>query len=200
MGGESLLRAELTRLGIPGDRLLQVRDAQGGLVTARSRPALLGHHAVLGEGGEPRVDGRPWGAPEVARDVELAAGAGARLVREEGPGRFDILPLLVATDGAIEAFGHDRRRLRPNFVISGVPGLAERGWEGRRLRVGDVLIGIQDLRGRCIMTTFDPDTQAQDVDVLRKIRREFGGRLALNASVLQPGSVRIGDSVELLED
>ena len=200
MGGELLRRADLLRGGIGGDRRVQVRDARGGLVTARSRPALLGHHAVLGVGGEPLVDGRPWDSPEVARDVQAAAGEGSRLVREEGAGRFDILPLLVATDGAIEAFGHDRRRLRPNLVISGVPGLAERGWEGRRLRIGRVLIGLQDLRERCIMTTFDPETQAQDVDVLRKIRREFGGRLALNASVLEEGSVEVGDRVELLED
>jgi hypothetical protein len=48
------------------------------------------------------------------------------------------------------------------------------------------------------MTTFDPDTQVQDVEVLHKIRRDFGGRLALNASVLEEGSVKVGDTVELL--
>ena len=48
------------------------------------------------------------------------------------------------------------------------------------------------------MTTFDPDTQAQDVEVLKKIRRDFGGKLALNARVLRSGSVAVGDSVELL--
>jgi len=197
MAGEALTRAELARDGVSGDRLLQVRDAHDRIVTSRSKPRLLGHHAASGESG-PLVDGRPWDSREVARDVAAAAGAGARLVREPGLGRFDILPLLVATDGAIEAFGHDRRRLRPNLVISGVPGLAERDWEGRRLRIGSVLIGIQDLRERCIMTTFDPDTQVQDVDVLQKIRRDFGGRLALNASVLEEGSVSVGDTVELV--
>jgi len=97
----------------------------------------------------------------VARDVRRAAGEEARLVRYDGVERFDVLPLLVATDGAIESFGHDGRRLRPNVVIGGVAGLAERGWEGRRLRLGSCLIAARDLRARCVMTTFDPDTLAR---------------------------------------
>jgi len=195
MGGEPLDRASLDAGGIAGDRLVLVRERNGRIVTARSRPGLLALRATLGQDGEPLVNGRPWRSAEVARDVEAAAGEGARLAQEEGPGRFDILPLLIATDGAIAAFGRDRRRLRPNLVISGVPGLAERGWEGTRLRIGKVLIAIQDLRERCIMTTFDPDTQVQDVEVLHSIRREFGGKLALNAEVLEGGVVAVGDAV-----
>lgn len=199
MGGERLSRAELGPEGLLGDRVVQVTDRAGRVVTSRSRPGLLAHRGTLGAAGEPLVDGRPWDSAAVTDDVESAAGPGARLVRAEGTERFDVLPLLVATDGAIAAFGHDGRRLRPNLVIGGVPGLAERDWEGKRLRAGSVLIRLEDLRERCIMTTFDPDTQEQDVDVLRKIRREFGGRLALNARVLEAGSLAVGDPVELLD-
>ena len=49
------------------------------------------------------------------------------------------------------------------------------------LSIGDAVIGLADLRGRCIMTTWDPDTQEQDIDVFLHIRDRFGGRLALNA-------------------
>jgi uncharacterized protein len=198
MAGEPLDRAELGPDGIAGDRLLQVRDARDRIVTSRSRPALLSHRGTIGPDDEPLVDGRPWATSEVDRNVEAAAGPGARLVRAEAADRFDILPLLVATDGAVAAFGQDRRRLRPNLLIGGVTGLDERDWEGRRLRIGEVMIELVDLRERCIMTTFDPDTQVQDVEVLRKIRREFGGRLALNARVLHGGIVSVGDPVELL--
>jgi uncharacterized protein YcbX len=198
MAGERLERAELRADGIAGDRVVHVRDARGRVVTARTRPALLGHRGTLGPDGEPLVDGRPWSAPEVADDVRRAAGDGAHLVRFDGLERFDILPLLVATDGAIAAFGHDGRRLRPNIVVGGVAGLAERAWEGRRLRVGEAIIGIEDLRQRCVMTTFDPDTLAQDVGVLKKIVREFDGSLALNCAVIQGGTIAVGDPVELL--
>ena len=144
------------------------------------------------------MDGRPWNSPEVKRDLEAAAGPGARLSRDEGLHRFDILPLLVATDGAVEAFGFDRRRLRPNLLIGGAAGLAEREWEGCWLRIGKVLIGLADLRERCIMTTFDPDTQVQDLGVLKRIRREFGGKLALNAGIVEAGNVVVGDPVEII--
>lgn len=38
----------------------------------------------------------------------------AHLVAHDEPERFDILPLLIATDGAITTFGAGGRRLRPN--------------------------------------------------------------------------------------
>lgn len=198
MAGERLAVAELRPDGIEGDRVVQAWDARGRMLTARTHPGLLGHRATLGEDGSPRVDGLPWADPEVTRRVEAAAGRGARLRLFEGEERFDILPLLVATDGSLAAFGRDPRRLRPNLVVSGVEGLAERGWEGRAIRVGRAVVGLADLRGRCVMTTWDPDTQAQDVGVLRDIARRFDGRLCLNAAVLEPARIETGDEVELL--
>ena len=199
MAGEPLDRAEVGCCGIAGDRVVHVEDERGRTITSRTRPRLLGHRATLGPGGEPLVDGRPWRSADVARDVEAAAGPGARLVRDDGLERFDVLPLLVATDGAVAAFGHDQRRLRPNILIAGVDGLAERGWEGRALRAGGAVIGLHSLRARCVMTTFDPDTLAQDTNVLKEIQRAFGGRLALNAYVVEEGPVAVGDEITFLD-
>ena len=199
MAGERLRKVNLTSLGLDGDRIVHVENARGRVVTARTHPKLLGHRALLDTQGQPLVDSRPWTDPSVIADIEHIAGGGARLVLDNGAARFDILPLLVATDGAIAAFGYNGRRLRPNLVIGGVQGLAERTWEGKGLRIGDVLIALADLRGRCVMTTFDPDTLAQDHRVLRSIVRRFDGRLALNAAVVRAGHVREGDRVELIE-
>jgi uncharacterized protein YcbX len=197
MAGERLEVANVTTNGIEGDRTaLVVRN--GRIITSRTSPRLLAHHARVGANGETLVDELPWTSPQIAQAVIDAAGEGAALIRHEGPERFDILPLLVATDGAIGAFGEDSRRLRPNIIIGAVEGLAEREWEGRQLRVGDLIIQIHDLRGRCVMTTFHPDTQQQDLGVLRKIVREFDGKIALNCSVLAPGTIRIGDAVEFV--
>ena len=197
MAGESLTEAEITPLGVHGDRTaIVVRGDR--IVTARTHPHLLGLHGTLGPDGEPLVDGQSWDAPAVATLVEAAAGAGARIIRHLGAERFDVLPLLVATDGAIEALGVDRRRLRPNILIGGVAGLAERDWEGKRLRIGDVVIQIRDLRQRCVMTTFDPDTQQQDRSVLARIVREFDGTMALNCSVIRSGVMHQGDEVVLI--
>jgi hypothetical protein len=48
------------------------------------------------------------------------------------------------------------------------------------------------------MTTFDPDTLAQDPKVLRRIVEELDGTLALDCHVLRGGVVRVGDAVELV--
>jgi uncharacterized protein YcbX len=198
MAGESLDSAELTANGVRGDRILAARSAAGRILTARTRPLLLRHRATLAPGGGILVDGVPWDSPEIARAVEAAAGPGVRLVETDPDTRFDILPLLVATDGMIEAVGKDRRRFRPNLVIGGVSGLAEREWEGARLRIGGAVVSLADLRARCVMTTFDPDTGEQDVGVLQRIRREFDGVLGLNAGVAVAGLVGVGEQVELI--
>lgn len=198
MAGEALQRARVGPLGIEGDRVVHVEDAGGETITSRSHPRFLGLKGTLGPDGEPRVDGRPWRSPEVAVKVVDIGGPGARLVGYDGAERFDVLPLLVATDGAIAAFGHDHRRLRPNIVIGGVEGLSERDWPGGCLRIGRVLIGVQDLRLRCIMTSFDPDTLAQTKEITRDIYRRFEGKLALNCFVIESGEIAVGDAVELL--
>ena len=198
LAGEQLRLATLTPSGITGDRVVQVYRDETRLVTARTYPRLLGHRATLDPRGEPRVDGRPWTDPSVLADIRAIAGPTARLDRDDSDDRFDVLPLLVGTDGAIAAFGRDGRRLRPNIVIGGVDGLEEREWPGAELHIGEVVVGLHSLRGRCVMTTFDPDTQVQTPEVLDEIVTRFGGRLALNALVLQGGTIFVGQDVELV--
>lgn len=199
LAGERLEAADLRQDGIPGDRTYQVRRADGRIVDARAHPKMLALHPTLNSKGELLFDGRAWDAPEMARIVEDAAavGPGTRLIHRQDSERFDVLPLLVATDGAIAAFGHDGRRLRPNLVIGGVTGLAEREWERRALRIGNALIGILRLRGRCVMTTWDPDTQEQAPEVLQQIVDCFDGKLALDCWVIRGGAIRVADTVEL---
>ncbi len=198
MAGESLTEAAVTALGIDGDRAVHVQNSRGRVVTARTFPRLLGHGARLGTLTEPLIDGRLWTEPDVLAEVVDIVGPGARLVRNDTADRFDVLPLLVATDGAIHAFGYAGRRLRPNIIVAGVDGLDERTWEGKSLQIGEVRIGLQDLRARCVMTTIDPDTLDQDPNVLMSIVRRFEGKLALNARVLAAGTVHVGEEVQLV--
>jgi uncharacterized protein YcbX len=192
LAGEPVEVAELTADGVSGDRIVHVRGAHGPL-TGRTRHGLLTLPATTGSDGIPRVGGHRWDSDAAARLVADRAGAAVELVAHSGSERFDVLNLLVATDGAVAAFGRDVRRLRPNLLLDGVPATGEAGWPGHALEIGDAAIGVHSLRQRCIVTTIDPDTGDQDVSVLRDIRRDFGGEIALNCWVIRPGTVRLGD-------
>lgn len=199
LAGERVDEVDVTSRGIAGDRVVHVRDGRDHVVTARTAPKLLGLHGTWdAEVGEPLVEGLAWSSPVVAEAVQRAAGRRAHLVRFDGVERFDVLPLLVATDGALAQLGVDHRRLRPNVVIAGVDGLTERAWPGRRLRLGPVVIQVASVRQRCVMTTYDPDTLEQDVGVLRRIVKEFDGRMALDCAVVEGGRLAVGDPVELV--
>jgi hypothetical protein len=45
---------------------------------------------------------------------------------------------------------------------------------------------VRQVRGRCVMTTYDPDTLEQDISVLQKIVFELGGRTALDGGAAAP--------------
>jgi uncharacterized protein YcbX len=197
MAGERLDSISIDANGFVGDRVVQVYDRHGRIVTARRFPRLLRLKATLGSDGEPRVDGFPWNSREAAERVAAAVEPGVRLRRFDGPERFDVLPLLVCTDSALRMFGRDVRRLRPNLLVDGVEEGAERAWSGATLGLPDAEIRLADLRARCVMTTYDPDTVQRDPGVLRDIVRRFDGRLCLNAHVVRAGCVTVGDRVEI---
>ena len=197
LGGESLPSAELTADGVRGDRVVHVRGARGPL-TGRTRHGLLTLPVRTSDDGIPLVDGHRWDSGATAALIHQRAGEDATLVADTSPQRFDVLNLLVATDEAVARFAHNVRRLRPNILISGVATGAEATWPGHALAIGDVLIGIDSLRARCIVTTIDPDTGEQDLNVLREIRRDFGGELALNCWVIRPGTITVGDEARLV--
>jgi uncharacterized protein len=195
--GEALQEAVLDENGIKGDRIVRVRGPEG-VRTARRYWRLLALRGTLGPDEQPLINGHPWDSSDAHALVKAAAGDDVWLEAVEGQDGFDILPLLVATDGAVAAIGRDVRRLRPNILIGGVDGLDEREWAGARLLIGDAIIRIDSLRRRCVMTTIDPDTLERDPEVLRDIVRRFDGRFALDADVVHGGRIRIGDPVTVV--
>jgi len=197
--GESLAEAELTSLGIAGDRLVHAVRPGGRVFTARTHRGMLGLQGGLDADGVPTVDGVRWDDPSVLAAVREVTEPDAELVYYDGDGpqRFDVLPVSIATDGGVAAVGVDRRRFRANVYLSGVEGLAERDWIGRELHLGEAVVGVRQVRGRCVMTTYDPDTLEQDISVLQKIYWELGGRTALDCYVLRPGRIRVGDPFEV---
>jgi len=198
--GERLNETEITKLGIPGDRQIAViRTINGRFLTSRSKPRLLGLQGSINANGVPTINGNLWDSAEALELVREAAGELVTLEQIPAPQAFDVLPLLVATDGAARYLNIDHRRLRPNILLADVPDLEERNWPGKIIAIGDVRIHAEKLRDRCVMTTFDPDTQAQDPSVLLRIVRELDGSTALDSSVITPGKIRVGDAAAIVD-
>ncbi|MEO5953603.1 MAG: MOSC N-terminal beta barrel domain-containing protein [Chloroflexia bacterium] len=198
MAGEKLDQAELTPLGIKGDRQILVEAANGRILTARTHYKLLGLKATLTSTGDVLINNLPWQSAEANQLVSDTLRQKVTLIRHNGPERFDILPLLVATDGAIDYMKIDSRRLRPNLIIGGVEGLAERKWPGHILKIGEAEVKPEQLRGRCVMTTYHPDTLVQDINVLKNIVKQLDGVMALDTAVLKGGQLHLNDPVQLL--
>jgi uncharacterized protein YcbX len=198
--GERLNETEITKLGIPGDRQIAViRTINGRFLTSRSKPRLLGLQGSINVNGVPTINGHLWNSAEALELVREAAGELVTLEQIPAPQAFDVLPLLVATDGAARYLNIDHRRLRPNILLADVPDLEERKWPGKIIAIGNVRIHAEKLRDRCVMTTFDPDTQAQDPSVLMRIVRDLDGSTALDSSVLFEGKIHVGDQAHIVD-
>lgn len=198
--GERLNETEITKLGIPGDRQIAVvRAINGRFLTSRSKPKLLGLQGSINADGVPAINGHRWDSAAALQLVRETAGEAVTLQQVPAPQAFDVLPLLVATDGAARYLNIDHRRLRPNILLADVPDLEERKWPGRVIAIGDVRIYAEKLRDRCVMTTFHPDTQQQDPSVLQRILGELDGSTALDSSVITPGKISVGDAAAIID-
>lgn len=175
--------------------------------------SLEGSTLALGE----RVEVDFWGRRVGARVLEgpwaeafsRFAGRPLRLARVERAGDgVDVRPLTLVSLASIQELARhggvdqlDPRRFRMTIEIDGVEPHEEDTWSGRQLRVGDALLLVGDPVPRCVVTTRDPDTGERDFPTLATIRRYRGLRhgaicFGVYASVLEPGTARVGDPVE----
>ncbi|HEU5150035.1 MAG TPA: MOSC domain-containing protein [Iamia sp.] len=129
---------------------------------------------------------------------------------ESPPGTYyDAHPLMIMTTSALRALAAalpdsnvDVRRFRPSFVVDtgDAEGHVERGWIGRRLRVGGAVVQVEGGCPRCVMVTrrIDDDVP-QDRTILRHIVRDLGQDVGVYATVVEPGPLAAGDEVTLLD-
>jgi uncharacterized protein YcbX len=123
----------------------------------------------------------------------------------------DGFPLLLTSTGSLEALGDwlaedghppvPMNRFRPNVVVAGAPAWAEDGW--RRIRIGTATFRVVKPCGRCVVTTIDQATGqrgAQPLELLGR-RRRIGQQLVFGQNMIPdaPGSIRVGDPVDVLE-
>src|SRR5712691_4541933 len=96
----------------------------------------------------------------------------------------------------------DKRRFRANVYLDlGDPsGFSENGLVGRKVRIGSkVVVSVLERDPRCKMITLDPVTAAQNPEVLRRVAQAHDGMAGVYAAVLVEGTIRAGDSVEVVD-
>ncbi len=95
----------------------------------------------------------------------------------------------------------DVRRFRPNLLIDVDDSAAfpEQAWIGRRVRVGSAVLAVKSTCIRCAMTTHGFADLPKDPRVMRTLVREADGNLGVYAMLDEPGEVRTGDPLTLLD-
>lgn len=120
----------------------------------------------------------------------------------------DAFPLLLISRAALDGLNArlakpvSMLQFRPNLVVDGVAAHAEDGW--KRIRIGEVEFDVAKACTRCVFTTIDPirgerDPDGEPLRTLIGYRRTANGvTFGQNLIPRSPGSVRVGDAVEVL--
>lgn len=141
---------------------------------------------------------------------DLALGLAA------APGSFfDLAPVHLVTSSSLDELSRLQpgsrfvsQRFRPNVLIDApAAGFVENGWVGETLRLGaDASVNVMMPTMRCVMTTLAQGDLPDDRAVLRAAtdhnRVEISGLghwacVGAYASVVTPGSICIGDAIEV---
>ena len=171
----------------------------------------LGEHIetpIHGRTGVGHVVIGPW-----ADALSRFCGRPITLVRCERPGGTRTgNPASIMSDGSIAELARrsaledvDPRRFRMLIELEGAGPHEEDTWIGHRVEIGGSIVAPSKPVARCAITTQDPDTGIRDLDTLRMLIAYRGLRdgkhadFGVLADVAQPGTIRLGDEVRLLD-
>lgn len=215
MGGETLTSVEVGPTGLVGDREWAVYAADGKLASGkhsrrfrrmdpvfelvaaqRAADTVVtlpdGSEVTLGRDGADATVSRHFGQPVTVRQegevphqdaatFSLVGSATlAELGRHEGDGR----PL-------------DPRHLRANLVVTTTEPYAEESWIGRVVTIGTVRLRVTEAIERCRMVGVAQVDLAERPGMLKAISDHHDLNAGIYASVLQPGTITVGDSVHV---
>ena len=151
------------------------------------------------------------GGEELREEIERASGTRVELMRLKN-GFFDDAPVSVISAITIAAIGTaaqldlDRRRFRANICLDTQTAkpFCEDAWVGGTLVFGDgdsapaVRVTQRDVR--CMMINLDPDTAVQDARVLKTVVRLNLNNAGVYGTVMRPGALQVGQTVNLVLD
>jgi uncharacterized protein YcbX len=193
----------------PGATMLRLTFPDGTVVEGEVQLGDPVETPIHGRTGVGHVVIGPWAAA-----LEPIAGRPIRVIRCDRPGGTRIANAAsIVSDGSLRELARhlgvesiDARRFRMLIEIEGAEPHEEDSWIGRRIAIGDAILRVTKPDARCAITTQDPDTGVRDLDTLRTLIGYRGLRegkhadFGVLAEVDQPGRLRLGDEVTLLDE
>jgi uncharacterized protein YcbX len=149
------------------------------------------------------------GSPELRDEIAQRFGSSLELMRLKH-GVFDeglvSLISLATIDGIGKEAGLtlDRRRFRANLLLEtrSQETFLEDAWVGGTLVFGSAeprpAVSVTMRDPRCVMLNLDPDTAVQDKRILKTVVRRNQNNAGVYGTVVQTGTLRVGDPVYLL--
>jgi uncharacterized protein len=208
---DRLIVGELVQISThtdPGATMLRMTFPDGNVIEDEVRVTDPIETPIHGRTGVGHVVDGPW-----TEALSAFCDRPIRLVRCDRPaGTRAGNPTSLVSDGSLAELARqggvdavDARRFRMLIELEGAEAHEEDGWVGRRVAMGDAVLAITKPDGRCAITTQHPDTGVRDLDTLRMIiayrglREDKYADFGVLGDVAQPGRIRLGDDVRLLD-
>lgn len=122
---------------------------------------------------------------------------------------FDLAILHLLTTGTLDRLRElnprsrfEPRRFRPNLIIDtgDGKGFVENDWIGKVIAIGpEVRVELTGHCPRCVMTTLAQGDLPKDPEILKTVAKQNEGRVGVYAAVIQTGTIRIGDTITLVQ-
>ena len=201
-----------TALSISAPHMPQLKVAMTQRDAKRVRVTLWDHESEAEDAGETAAAWFSQFLERACRLVRLPEGR-AHAVDERyatSPAFFaftDGFPLLLTTQASLDDLNArlpakvPMNRFRPNLVVRDCAAFAEDSW--KRIRVGEVVLDVVKPCSRCTIPGVDQITAAtakEPIATLATYRtRDNKVYFGQNCIHREPGSMRVGDEVEVLE-
>lgn len=218
LGGERLERCALDLRGLRGDRSWAIVGNDGkigsGKTTTRFRrmSGLLDLSVSSQDDDAPLIsfpDGTraPGDQPSTLVRISELLGEEVSLRREAEVPHHDDSPVHMITTGSLAwlqgrhpEVAIDARRFRPNIVIEASEPWGEESWIGHVIRLGNVVLRPFKATERCVMVTMAQPGLTFSPRLLGDLERQHDASFGIYAQVVTPGELRLGDSIELIDD
>ena len=219
--GEELSSAEITRRGVRHDRQWAIYTVDGGIASGKTTrrfrkiDGLMRWQSAIAEDGlldaVPTIsspDGTVYRAddPAAADALSQAFGQPLALRPESTIAHHDESALHLVTTSSLARLQEivdaavDPRRLRANILLStDGAGFVEDAWIGSELAIGaEVVLRLGPGMPRCVMVDAAQADVPAGIRVLKLLGDHHDLVLGLQAHVVRPGTITVGDVARLL--